>query len=293
MKRMFLLYLLLAFLPGLVMAQEGPYVPCVGCENLTQTPYPETGLWYNPAQTPGTALNFEIQNGVLAGFLYGYDDEGRPEWELVSGQLQSSEEPGVMWVLETNMVRASGGSCRDCAYTAPQITEGDPVRLEFMQRNYMRVTVGGYDQYLVPFIYGSGAKAYFPNKTPYLLPEFNGVAGFIVSVLPDPASSALVKFLGRNDRLLFVNKAVVSEPPEKRVHYNIRGYPPGEIAITPEPPPIGIILCEVFTGDSQPACRIEIDEVTYFMPIGNFSDTRFYAQAEDGTVIEGVRLDYD
>ena len=33
------------------VAQAGPSVPCVGCDTLTQAPFPETGSWYNPDQS--------------------------------------------------------------------------------------------------------------------------------------------------------------------------------------------------------------------------------------------------
>ena len=299
MKRIFVLYLLFAFLPGLATAQEGPFVPCVGCESLTQTPYPETGLWYNPEQSPGTALNFEIQNGVLAGFFYGYDAEGRPEWELVSGQLQTSEEPGVIWELETSMVRATGGSCRDCAYTAPQITEGDTIRLEFMQRNYMRITVGGYDQYLVPFTYGSSAVAYFPNKTPYLFPVFVETTPFMVVIKPGSS----IEEPGSWGSMIFDIETIgiIQIGNKRTLRYDLDNYvywPPGNPV--PDPPPpidLGAIDCQLDDEVDGPVCKLAFDEPVapgpFVIPVGNFSDSRFFGEAEDGSTIEGFRLDYD
>lgn len=122
---------------------EGPFVPCVGCENLSQATYPESGIWHNPEQSPGSALDIEIQNGILAGFFYGYSNNGQPEWQIVSGKLLNSEENGILWELETTLTRAEGGSCIDCEFIPPdQITEGAVIRLEFMQRNYLRVSIG-------------------------------------------------------------------------------------------------------------------------------------------------------
>src|SRR5665811_140217 len=38
---------------------QGPYVHCVGCDDLLHAPFPETGSWYNPDQS-GSGLNLEI-----------------------------------------------------------------------------------------------------------------------------------------------------------------------------------------------------------------------------------------
>jgi hypothetical protein len=97
--------LLCGYLIGLhgAQAQEGPYVPCAGisCEDPLYKPWPETGSWYNPEQS-GSGLTVEIQNGVLLAYYFGYDDEGNPEWLMLSGPLEpgKDKDEGVLWQLE-------------------------------------------------------------------------------------------------------------------------------------------------------------------------------------------------
>ena len=100
MKYLLMTLMLMALPAAHLLAQEGPQVPCVGCDNLVHAPFPETGSWYNPDQS-GSGINFEIQNGVLAGYYYGYDVNGLPEWQLFTGPLVRSEQQGLQWELET------------------------------------------------------------------------------------------------------------------------------------------------------------------------------------------------
>ncbi len=280
-------FLILMFLSiSAAYAQEGPIVPCVGCDSLTQAPFPETGLWFNPEQTPGSGLNFEIQNGVLAGFFYGYATDGKPEWQLVSGALVPSEVEGVLWELETTLTRADGGSCIGCEFNPPQITEGETIRLEFMQRNYMRISIGGvFDQFFVPFTYGSPAVAYFPGKTPYLFPSFD-LDEFIFILRPQESTVYWSSFLAT------ANPETVSlEDGKKVVIYKFTDL----LAplVTPAPPPRVIVRCKIEALDV--ACELELvwEEKIFKLPIGNFGGNRLFAEAVDGATIEGIRLDYD
>ncbi len=280
----------------------GPIVPCVGCEDLTATPYPETGVWSNPEQSPGTGLSFEIQNGVLAGYLYTFSDSGQPEWYIISGPLVRSERPGVIWELNTSFTRVEGGSCIDCSYTPPdQITSGNRVSLYFKQRNYMMISIQppegqgpipvAYSGYYVPFTYGSEAKAYFSEQTPYLLPVFSAAFNGVHFLLSGRDGST--QWVGEHVQ---ISGPSVSGSPESRIlSYAINmssGNAPGP---TIRPPPIllGQIICEIDENAGQPACIVEMWERTYRMPISNFGDSRFFAEAEGGSIIEAFRIDYN
>jgi hypothetical protein len=157
-------------------AQEGPYVPCAGisCEDPLYKPWPETGSWYNPEQS-GSGLTVEIQNGVLLAYYFGYDDEGNPEWLMLSGPLEpgKDKDEGVLWQLEVEPLRVSGGNCRGCAYLPPVAFEPQtPILIEFLQRAYARVTTEGADpQYFVPLMYGDDGIAFFEKETPYKFPK--------------------------------------------------------------------------------------------------------------------------
>ena len=279
---------------------QGPVVPCVDCDNLTTAPYPEAGLWSNPELSPGSGLNFEIQNGVLAGYIYTYTTEGQPEWYIISGPLVRSDKEGVMWELTTKLNKVEGGSCLGCEFTPPdQITEGYSVNLEFMQRNYLRLRIadtqfGGpieiFHQFFVPFMYGSVGKAYFAPQTPYIFPEFSVDSSprFILSFRP----SAAAENSQWNGMHIYLEAAVQTQDISTDVAYSLRVLDPHATPADSDDT-LGFIICSLDTETEQPSCVVEIDGVSYQMPIANLGDTRFYAEAQDGSIIEGFRIDYD
>ena len=292
-----LIILLLTF--SSAYSQDGPVVPCVGCDSMTEAPFPETGLWHNPEQSPGSGLNFEIQNGMLAGFFYGYSTDGKPEWQLVSGTLVRSQSPGVLWELETTLTRAEGGSCVDCEFTPPDsITEGASIHLEFLQRNHLRISIGEvFNQLFVPFIYGTVAKQYF-DETPYMLPKYgrddevsaiDDLAPFVFIYRPPQGESSYSwrsEIIGISDA-----SKVNSGPNAGRVGYYF-------LEITAPPIARDVILgwidCELDEESSQPGCIIRApDGNSYNIPLGFLGDSGFFGEAEDGSTIEGIRLDYD
>lgn len=275
---------------------DGPVVPCVGCDSLTAAPYPESGLWSNPEKSPGSGLNFEIQNGILAGYLFTYTDEGKPEWLIVSGQLVRSETEGVIWELDTRMTRVEGGSNYNSQQFIPpdQITSDKRIQLEFKQRNYLHIRIYTdnigllFDEYFVPFTYGSEAKAYFSEQTPYLMPVVGTVdQPFVLSGQHRGRAweSTHVDILG---------PSVSGVPENPRLVYGITA-PSSPIGPGVPPPklPLGKIICAIDENAGQPGCIIEMWEQTYIMPIGNFGDSRFFGEAEDGSIIEGFRVEYD
>ena len=138
-KLLTLFILVISSMP--LWSQEGPYVPCVGCDEFIYAPYPEPGHWYNPDQS-GTGFNLEFQNGIMAGYYYGYDLEGDPEWYLVTNPLVRSDSPGVMWELEVEPQRFTGGNCIGCPYQPPDDPEAlAAIKIEFLQRAYARLTL--------------------------------------------------------------------------------------------------------------------------------------------------------
>ena len=269
------------------LAQEGPLVPCVGCETLVHAPFPETGAWYNPDQS-GTGINLEMQGGKLLGFYYGYDTEGRPEWQLFSGWLIRSEKEGVQWELESQMEHFEGGNCIGCDYQPPEApTEGPVVKLEFQQRNYLRFTIDDHpSQFYVPIIYGSIGHQYFSEQTPYVFPEYG--ADFVLITKPnaDPPEpwnwSSEIKPVG-------IGRVSTGGPDQGKLKYRtwVPQGPPGPDVT------VDFIVCELESESSQPGCKILIGDKEYVMPIANMSDGRFFGEAEDGSTIEGYRLDYD
>lgn len=296
MNRIILLSILFFWANAQVLAQEGPQVPCVGCDTLVHAPFPETGAWYNPDQS-GTGINVEIQNGKLLAFYYGYDAEGRPEWQLFSGLLTRSEQEGVQWELDTFMAHFKDGNCIGCDYQTPaDPTEGPAVKLEFQQRNYLRLTIGDNpSQFYVPIIYGSSGFAYFAEQTPYIFPEYggagDGVFAFSQFLLVSKPNATPPEPWNWKTKIVQIGegKKLEEGPNTGQLVYSIVYFDNSAM----EPIPDGHITCSLDDESGQPGCVIDTSGKNYQMPIGNLGDSRFFGEAEDGSTIEGYRRDYD
>lgn len=284
MKLRIQLLIFMFFLSDYAIAQDGPFVPCEDCLGLTQAPLPETGIWYNPEQNPGSGFVFEVQDRHLGGYFYGYADGGNPEWHIVAGELERSEQSGVLWELQTTLTRVEGGSCPDCQFEPPDhITEGAPVRLEFMQRNYMRISIGEkFDQFLVPLTFGSEGHAYFSEQTPYVFPVLGGT--FILARNLNPEGDGRTVWESRVVDIFTADHDEVANT----VTYDIWS----GSAISDQRS--GTIRCELNADSGNPGCILRaFQEADYIIPVGNLGDSRFFGEANDGSTIHGIRLDYD
>lgn len=295
---MFITLMLLALSAAPLFSQEGPYVPCVGCDDFVSTPpYPESGLWYNPDQS-GTGFDLEFQNGIMAGHYFGYDETGEPEWYLLTNKLVRSEQHGVMWELEVQPERYTGGSCLGCEYRTPVGIELLPaIKIEFLQRAYAKVTLSdGTIQYMVPIIYGSEARAFFDEKTPYKFPVLPVSEPAIWNFVSKPRQEGEAEPWRWSSDVFFIAEGQSGYPDDRYVSYSVTAYasPPEEL-IT-----IGHIICGSDDESSDPECVFEannyndpLNPYKFKISIGNFTDTRFYGETENGETVQGFRLDYD
>lgn len=268
-------------------AQEGPVIPCVNCDQLVHAPYPETGSWYNPQQS-GSGLNLEIQNGVLVGYYYGYDADGKPDWQLFHGKLMRSEKEGVQWDFETHLLHFKDGNCLGCDYKAPdEPVVGADLRIEFMQRNYMKLTIGeNTSQFFVPIIYGSKGKFYFEESSPYHFPEYSD--NFILLLRSNLSPPEPWNWLSMD---VFITRAVFGSPASPiagKLHYYV-----DVILSRVEAYPWAKILCELDEIERAPGCKFIVGDKEYIIPAANMSDSRFFGEAADGSTVEGIRMSYD
>jgi hypothetical protein len=272
---------------------EGP-IPCLGCPDLRVSSYPETGLWYTPDE-PGTGFMFEVQGGILAGYYYLYDDDGRPQWLMVSGPLVESDTDGVMWELETPLLQFSGGRCLDCDY-APAELDDSPgtIRLEFYQRNAARFQVDDLPvQQIVTLTYGAAVEPIFEPFSNLLVPDVRRywVLGFSRPDIEDSLSS-LIASISLNLR--------PSDEGDKVLDYLIyfRDDFPGNPDLLHV---IGTLKCFVSEGRG-PECELTSNyrggPRTFHIHPGNLGDSRFVGESYDEDtgithVVEGFRLEYD
>jgi hypothetical protein len=162
-------------------ALDGPELPCENCppfNNLMM--YPSSGIWYNPDQ-PGTGFTLEVQDGMVAGYYFLYDEEGNPQWLMFTGPLEPGEVGGVRWRLDAELMRISGGACLHCPFQPFEDIEivGE-LSLEFFWRNHGRFSVDGQAvQNIVPLFYAAPPIALFEPESDFRLPEpLNTVASF-------------------------------------------------------------------------------------------------------------------
>lgn len=293
------LIVLLALPAALLFGQEGPHVPCVGCDEATAVPFPESGLWYNPDQS-GSGFTFEFQNGILAGYYYGYNSTGEPEWYLITGTLERSETPGVVWTTEVAPLRFTNGNCLGCPYQAPDIPEMlTPIKIEFLQRAYARTTLSdGSSQYMVPIMFGEIGKAYFPEQTPYLFPKLleNPLSSLWVFTFVTPSEEPPAPW-DWHSGIYVIREARMptSGVFEDQLVYTVsQPVPPPEGTV-----PFGQIICDIDENAGEPVCKFiaaGLDPVTrpeFRIPIGNLTDSRLFGETDDGTIVQGFRLQYD
>ncbi len=125
--------------------------------------YPQTGAWF-ARDGSNTGFFFDIQNGILAGVYFGFDDAGNNVWLLFNGSLQTpaSPESGIDWVLQTPLTRSANGGCIvDCngGETPPRTTEtvGD-IQINFSGRSSGSFSIDGGDATaIVPLYFGTPA----------------------------------------------------------------------------------------------------------------------------------------
>lgn len=245
----------------------------------------------------------EIQNGHLLAFYYGYDDVGEPTWWQVGGDLESSDEFGVSWVIEGQPNRFTGGNCFGCEYSPPNAPEQlETVRFEFLQRAYLRLTLpDGSQQYMVPITYGSSSRAFFPDHTDYLFP------------LLEPEDTPFSQGSSQWTFIIDVSEEGEEDGPWNNAHFTIvisePVFHPDGLA-NREPGPVlsytltlvesfvssigfGRIYCELkdFEGEVEPGCSFEPNsEDIYEIPIGNFTDSRIQGVTETGKSFEAFRV---
>lgn len=104
----------------------------------TPTTAPETGLWWNPAES-GRGFLFEQQGSSLFGVAFMYDDSGNPVWYLTSGAITGSTYQG-------NLLQYSGGQTMMGTYRAPTSTSAGTTTVQFQDKTHATITLPGGKQ---------------------------------------------------------------------------------------------------------------------------------------------------
>ncbi|MCF6318935.1 MAG: hypothetical protein L3J83_06615 [Proteobacteria bacterium] len=307
MKKLKTTYSILIFLminTG-IFAQTGPVSPCVDCEQFTTKTEPFNGTWYNPDQS-GTGFSIDVQNGILFGTYYGYDEQGKAIWLTFVGDLVPSDEPNVMWTVDTDLLQFENGNAFNQDYTAPMATNYQgQIHLKFTQKNHALFSVNnGEEQNIVPIIFGMPASANFPEQTSYRFPELEGV-WTLTYHFKSATSTTEVPFVPPEpfsiiSQTIVIPKKTIADSDGDGIDDVIYGlhtfdaYPDFHI--------IGRISCGIkpINDDlSGPSCELIDDrglfgdienKPRYKLSIGGLGAFRIFGEHEDGHTFEAIKI---
>jgi len=303
MKSTLLIPLLITLLMlGNAQAQLGPNSPsCKDCESLTHRTEPFNGTWYNPEQS-GTGFSIDVQNGILFGVYYGYDDTGKPLWLTFVNDLVASEEPNIMWILDADLRAFKNGNSFNNDYIAPELSNyNGQIHIKFTQKNHAIFRVNnGREQNIVPIIFNMPTTVAFPEQTSYKFPELEGIWTFAYNysdkhsgVRPEPANFWSETFL--------ISKSIKgywNDDDREDLIFGVSDFH----LFPPEIVPVGEIVCYIQEEDGAiigPTCEFvdqrgflgDIENKLHFkMSIGGIGAFRIFGETVEGDTFEAIKF---
>jgi len=148
---MLALLFIVAPLPAVAQTITGKYL---------FTPTPETGAWYDPAQS-GTGWFFDIEGSIAFGASFGYELDGKSRFWTMSGVMtmppdptgptnQSSSVPTAG--LATPAYAFANGQCHGCPYRAPESSQAHvDANLKWNGPRQLEFNAGGATVLMKPF----------------------------------------------------------------------------------------------------------------------------------------------
>lgn len=285
--------------PATASAQTGPEVPCTNCDARTEFPWPVSGPWIN-SDTDGSGFLFEVQNGTIAGWYFGYDETGDPQWYLFNSPLVEGMSDDVLWQAEVDLLLFDGGNCINCPWQnpgAPEVTGS--LKIEFFQKNHGRFQFGDAEpEFMVPLLFGSAGKAHFPEDTDYVFPDL----GFSDD---EPGRWVLVSTDNSGDEAIRTSDLVhfrETKPPGEGFPLESLFYRTVEpaLSLANPNPSFASISCGPDFEFPELICRVTVNVrnqvgvyMNYKMPVANLGANRFFAEDENGNTVEGFRIGYD
>ncbi len=281
-------------------AQTGVEVPCVDCEQYSARTEPHNGVWYNQDQT-AQGFSIDVQNGILFGVYYGYDQSGDAIWQTFTGVLVPATEVGVMWVVDANLNQFSNSNCFNCEVEGFDLTNGGSIQVKFRHKNYASISIdGGAEQHFTPFVFGHAATADFSEQTRYLLPDLSGMWSLVYHV----NNAAVPIFVP--SQWAFTSKMVsLSEKQFRQTENGLEIY--YEMVahlVYPDKVVLGGISCKLEDVDGQlqgPVCRLSDARGFWFdppgvgrefsFPLGGLGAYRIFGETVDGHTFEAIKID--
>ncbi len=127
-----------------------------------ESSYPETGAWF-AMDDSNTGFFLDIQNGIVGGAYFGFDDDGDNVWLLFSGELEQLDDTGAVdWTLDVPLRQGVNGgcilNCDDDPIPPHNSTEVGQIRINFTGRSTASFSVnGGAFIPIIPLYFGTSA----------------------------------------------------------------------------------------------------------------------------------------
>ncbi|NNE06699.1 MAG: LamG domain-containing protein [Xanthomonadales bacterium] len=267
-------------------------VPCEYCDSHVFRPVPVSGPWV-AIDVPDSGFLLDIQNGILAGFYFGYDQAGDAQWYTFSGPLEA-DTPGLSRV-DAQLLRYEGGGCINCdpAAATPHADVGS-IKLRFTQKHHGTYSVNGGPERNFTFLnFGTAGTAYFSDDTPYLLPNLGGTEDghspwtVVVSRYSLDVPGA---WPPRESAMAHMSSPVVSMDEQFGTRVT---YASSEMV---GDSPLLQIVCGHFTEEDEPNCMASLNigggSETFRLSLGDVGPFRFFGETVSGDTLEGFRVLY-
>ena len=315
-----LLFVLLAGAMSVpAVAQEQLFVPeCEVCPEFSTPPYPHSGWWSNPFES-GTGINLDVQNGIAAGNLFVYKEDGSPIWYQFSGRLEQTEDPDTYWTLTNDLYTFSGGQTLGGEYSYPDHDIVGTITVEFVRRNLLRFQVDdGPVRTMSSLMFGAGSERYFEPESNIQAPSFEEgnpiterrriAPWIIVQMKPDGDTGRYgVASIHRRPHW---GVSTIEADDMAPLSYNITFW---DYDAAPHVANSGILDCgtgEQLTNyysllppevaEEEHFCIMFVyvgnpdsGERLYYIRVGDITDRNFVGVSEDGWIVKGFRLLYN
>ena len=261
---------------------QGPTLPCPDCQQNFTQPIPYNGSWFNPEQS-GSGFLIDIQNNILVGYYFGYDESGDSQWALFTGQLEDAAEQGAMWKVSAPLNEFSDGACINCDYQAP-VVSGSLGHIEIV---FNRLAHASFSVNIVPLYFGYSLLDYANQQPQYHIPELQGWW----TVFIDAADEEPV-FVGPwsyTNYMVHVYKGIIGGEGQLSFSNLFFSNPPELFGV-------GNIVCrnDSVNDINQTTCFLDNPFFPEFkIDPANISANRIYGETERGDQIEMIRTSSD
>ena len=268
-------------------------IVCHDCDGLEARPLPVSGSWYNPQQS-GSGYQFDIQNGYLLGYYYGYDADGTAVWRIFQNPLVESDEAGVLWEVTAPFQKFSGGNAVNQPYQAPTVElPGSEINVKFRFKHYAHVTIDeGETQNIIPINFGVHASRDFPESE-QAFPELEGIWSYVLRINDNPYYPQLFAYFGHEFYMTPKGTKTLADGT-KTIGYSFL-----HSSAFPEVVPFASLDCKnpvnEDTGQREVICYIVNQPFVLDRMVvapGDIGPNYIFGQNENGDTFEAFRYNY-